>query len=129
MEASVEYLGHKVDADGLHPTKEKVASILVSNKPNNVEELCIFLGLVNYYGKFMPNLSNKLAPVYFLLGNNVQWKWTSEYEKAFQDCKKCLTSDSLLVHYDVKKPLHLACDVSPYGVGCVISHTMPNVDE
>jgi hypothetical protein len=71
MEASVEYLGHKVDADGLHPTKEKVASILVSNKPNNVEELCIFLGLVNYYDKCMPNLSTKLALVYFLLGKNV----------------------------------------------------------
>ena len=94
MEASVEYLGHKVDSDGLHPAKEKVAFILESKKPNNVEELRMFLGLVNYYGKFMPNLSTKLAPVYFLLGKNVQWKWTSECEKAFQDCKKCLTRES-----------------------------------
>ena len=45
MEASVEYLDHKVDADGLDPTKEKVASILESKKPNNMEELRIFLGL------------------------------------------------------------------------------------
>jgi len=67
--------------------------------------------------------------MYFLLGKNVKWKRTSECEKDFQDRKKCLTSDSLLVHYDVKKPLHLACDASPYGVGCVISHTMPNGDE
>ena len=84
MEASVEYLGQKVDPDGLHPTKEKITSILESKKPNNVDEHHMFLGLVNYNGKFMPNLSTKLAPVYFLLGKNVQWKWTSECEKPFK---------------------------------------------
>jgi len=47
MEASFDYLGHKVDADGLHPTKQRVASILESKKPNNVEELRMFLGLVS----------------------------------------------------------------------------------
>ena len=113
MEVSVEYVVHKVDSDGLHLTKEKITSILGSKKPNNVEEHRMFLGLVNYYGKFVSNLSTRY--LYFLLGKNVQWKWTSESEQAFQDCNQCLRSDSLLVHYDVNRPLYLACDASPFA--------------
>ena len=89
----------------------------------------MFLVLINHYGKFMPDLSTRLAPVYFLLRKDVQWKWTSDCEEAFQDCKKCLTNDNLLVHYDVNKLLHLACDATPFRLGCVISHNMPNGDE
>ena len=49
---AVEYLGHRVDAEGLHTLDSKVAAIQQAPAPKNVQELHSFLGLVHYYGKF-----------------------------------------------------------------------------
>ena len=67
LQPSVEYLGHNISADGLRPTQEKVRAIADAPAPRNVTQLRSFLGLVNYYGKFLPNLSSTLAPLHRLL--------------------------------------------------------------
>ena len=67
MANSVEYLGHKIDADGIHMTDGKLQAILQAPTPRNVTELRSFLGLVNYYGKFIPNLATTLHPLNQLL--------------------------------------------------------------
>jgi hypothetical protein len=54
---SVEYLGHIIDKNSLHPSPSKVQAIKQVPQPTNVTELKSFLGLVNYYHKFLPNLS------------------------------------------------------------------------
>ena len=60
----IKYLGHIIDKDGLHPTKEKVQAIREAPTPRNVGELRSFFGIINYYSRFLPNLSSKLAPLY-----------------------------------------------------------------
>ena len=52
---SVEYLGYVIECDGLHATPTKVEAIVNAPSPKNVTELRSFLGLVNYYGKFIKN--------------------------------------------------------------------------
>ena len=121
---SVEYLGHRISAQGLQPTQEKIQAIRNAPPPQNVSQLKSFLGLLNYYCKFLPNLSSTLAPLYMLLQKNKAWCWNSQQQQAFQRAKESLTSDSLLVHYDPSKELMVACDASPYGVGAVLSHKM-----
>ena len=64
---SVEYLGHRISADGVHTTKSKVAAIEDAPTPKNVQELHSFLGLLNYYAKFIPNLASLLRPLHVLL--------------------------------------------------------------
>ena len=64
------YVGHRIDAQGLHPTREKGAAIQQAPTPHNSTELWAYLGLLNFYSKFMPNLSTKLAPHYKLLQKN-----------------------------------------------------------
>ena len=46
--------------------------------------------------------------------------------KAFETTKSQLTTDHILVHYDSSKPIIMACDASPYSLGAVISHKLPN---
>ena len=55
--------------------------------------------------------------------------WGQEQDEAFSAAKEVLLDDSLLVHYNVSKPLILACDVSQYGLGAVLSHTMEDGTE
>ena len=118
----VEYLGHSISAEGLRPSMTKVKAITGAPKPTKVSELKSFLGLVNYYAKFLPNLATILAPLYKLLGNTQSWQWKKEQQSAFKKVKELLTAPNLLAHYDDTKPLILACNASPYGVGAVLSH-------
>ena len=129
MAPSVEYLGHVIDSAGLHPRKAKVKAITEAPAPRNVTELRSFLGLINYYGKFLPNLSSTLSPLYKLLQQNMQWQWSNSQLTAFNAAKNALQSSTLLVHYDGSKPLTLACDSSPYGVGAVLSHRFEDGSE
>ena len=125
MQLSVEYLGYQVDAEGLHTTAGKVKA----PKPGYVKQLRSFLGLVNYYGRFVPNLATVALPLNQLLCKDVKWQWNKECDSAFSSLKKQLASQSVLVHYEVNLPVKLACDASSYGLGVVISHVMPDQSE
>ena len=124
LKSSVEYLGHVMDENGLHPTAEKVKAIKEAPKPRNIEELRSFLRIINYYSRFLSNLSTKRALLYELLHKDRKWSWTTEQDSAFQQAKDALQANSLLVHFDESKPLILTCDASAYGIGAVLSHTM-----
>jgi hypothetical protein len=122
MAESVSYLGHIINAEGVHPQDEKVTAVKEAKVPENVQELRQFLGMVNYYGKFLPNLSTTLAPLNNLLRQNTPWKWSLQCDQAVEFVKHQLSHDRVLVHYDPKMEIVLACDASPYGVGAVLSH-------
>ena len=121
---SVEYLGHCISADGIRPSPERKRAVIEAPAPQNLEQLRSFLGLVNYYGKFLPNLANTLSPLYRLLQKNVAWSWGDDHKRAFQTAKSQLTSADLLTHFDPDKKLILSCDASPYGVGAVLAHEL-----
>ena len=129
MKQSVQYLGYIVDAQGLHTSPDKIKAIKEAPQPKNQQQLRAFLGLVNYYGKFLPSLSTTTNPLNRLLQHNSKWIWSKACESAFQTLKQQLSSNPILAHYDSTLPLKLACDASPYGVGAVISHVMPNGEE
>ncbi len=123
MQESVEYLGYKINAEGLHAAADKVEAIANAPKLTDVKQLRSFLGLVNYYGKFVKDLATIAHPLHNLLRRNVNWKWTSSCETAFRKLKEQLTSSAVLVHYDPSLPLKLACDASSYGLGVVAAQT------
>ena len=129
MRQAVEYLGHRIDADGLHTLDSKVAAIQQAPSPRDVQELRSFLGLVHYYGKFLPKLSTLLHPLNNLLKSDSKWEWTEECERAFVQTKKLLASAPVLAHYDPDLPIRLAGDASAYGIGAVISHVFPDGTE
>ena len=128
MESSVEYLGHRIDATGVHTT-EKVDAILKAPVPQNTQQLRSFLGLLHYYGKFLQDLSSLLHPLNRLLKSNAQWKWSADCQKAFEQAKNQLASASVLAHYNVTQKLKLVADTSAYGLGAVISHVYDDGSE
>ncbi len=92
MMTEVEYLGHKISRDGIQPTMKKVSAITNAPTPRNVSQLKAFLGLINYYGKFLPNLPIVLHPLYWLLGKSIHWRWNKEEEVAFNTATNMLES-------------------------------------
>ena len=126
MQDSVVYLGHKLDAEGIRPTEEKTTAIQNAPAPTNVSELRSYLGMVNHYHPFLPNISAVLAPLHELLHKDTHWHWGKPQQEAFEHSKVMFRSPKLLVHYNPNLPLVLTCDASPYGIGSVLSHTMPD---
>ena len=92
---SVEYLGHCISGDGIRPSPERKRAVIEAPAPQNLEQLRLFMGLVNYYGKFLPNLANTLSSLYRLLQQNVAWSWGDDQKRAFQTAKSQLTSADL----------------------------------
>lgn len=97
--------------------------------PRNISKLHSFLGLVNYYGKFLSSLATTIFPLYSLLQKSKRWSWGQSQADAFAEVKKPLLSSQVLVHFDDSLPLTFSCDASPYGIGAVLSQTMPIGDE
>ncbi|KAI7813566.1 hypothetical protein IRJ41_020631 [Triplophysa rosa] len=116
----ISYCGHVIDKDGLHKSQDKLEAVLNAPCPQNVSQLRSYLGLVNYYHKFLPNLSTVLHPLNALLQTKTQWKWTDSSEQAFKETKRLITSDVVLAHFNPSVPIRLACDASPYGIGAVL---------
>ena len=124
MQERVTYCGHEIDKSGLWKTKDKVDAVLNAPVPQNVAQLRSFLGLINYYNRYLPNLATVIKPLNELLEKNRKWVWSDACQKAFENVKQLITSEPVLTHYDPKAPVRLACDASPYGLGAVLSHVM-----
>ena len=126
MKDRVEYLGHVIDKDGIHPLPSKVQAITEAPAPTNVSELRSYLGMVQYYARFLPSLATILSPLHQLLKDKTPWEWTPECQQAFLKTKELLTSARVLTHFDSSRPVRLECDASSTGLGAVISHEMPD---
>ena len=117
---SVVYLGHQISRHGIQPVKSKVADLKAAPAPTNLAELISFLGAVNYYRRYLPNLSSVIEPLDSLRSS--PWKWTKKEEAAFKELKDMLCSDAVLTLYDPNKKLKLDTDASSRGLGAVLSH-------
>ena len=122
-------LGHHVDSQGLHTLPSKVEAILQAPDPENLQQWRSFLGLLNYYGKFIPNLSSIVYPLNQLLQKDTKWSWTPACAQAFTAAKQALNSTKVLAHYDPSLPITMAGDASAYAIGSVISHVLPDCSE
>lgn len=118
----VSYLGFRIDADGLHPTQDKVKAIVEAPAPTNLKQLESFLGVFNFYRRFVPNASTILEPLNRLRRSGVLWQWEKEQESAFEKSKQHLLDSQVLVHFDPKLPISVVSDSSSYGLGAVLSH-------
>ena len=129
MKPSVDYFAFVVDTDGIHPSPRKVQAIQEVSEVQNVTELKPFLGLVNYYRKFIPDMSTIVHPLNRLLTFNAPWSWTNACQEVFKKLKELLLNSPLLANYDPDQPVWLALDASSYGLGAVLSHVSDDGEE
>lgn len=90
------FLGHKLSEKGMRPTDDKLIAIKQFREPKTAEETRSFLGLVNYMGKFIPNLATVTEPLRQLTKKDAGFIWEFEQRKAFNALKNCLSKESTL---------------------------------
>ena len=114
------FLGHKFGPNGIEPDKAKVEAIQNMPEPENETELRRFLGMVNYLGRFVPNLSQTMHPLNALLNKDAAWLWGHEQKEAVKKLKESLTSAPTLVYFEMNRETAVAADASSYGMGGVL---------
>lgn len=127
MVKEVEYLGYIINENGCQPNKKKVDCITKYPIPTSVTELQRFLGLCNYYRKFICKYANTAKPLYELLKKGAQFDWKKSCDDAFRTLKSALVSPPVLIFPDFEQPFIVTTDASATAVGAVISQgTLPN---
>ncbi|XP_005877553.1 PREDICTED: uncharacterized protein K02A2.6-like, partial [Myotis brandtii] len=124
--SSLTYLGSVIDCHGRRPDPAKISALETMPPPTNRSKLQSFLGMVNYYNQFVPQMYQLRAPLNELLKKDSEWNWSPECQKSFDDIKRILSSNLLLTHYDPKLPIIVAADASEYGIGAVLLHKFPD---
>jgi cleavage and polyadenylation specificity factor subunit 1 len=124
---SVDFLGHKISALGAEPLLKHVKAVREFGKPTDTKSLQSFLGLVNFYRRFIRGAALILKPLTDALkgGKKVQLTWTSEMGRAFQAAKEAVCSAVCLSHPDPAAVLSLAVDASNTHVGAVLQQSSP----
>ena len=116
----LEYLGHLVGQDGIKVDPRKVKAVEDWEVPKDVGQIRSFLGLANYFRRFLCGYSTMVAPLTALTRKTHPWVWTSECQKAFENVKRTLTNAPVLVLPDFALPFEVICDASIVGVGSIL---------
>ncbi len=132
--AETEYLGYILTRGGVKPQKKKIQAILALNQPNNVKELRIFLGIVQYYRDMWAKRSEMQAPLTDLVGTcgetkttkknktkKLPWRWDPIHQQAFDDVKAIIANDVVLAYPDFTKPFEIYTDASTMQLGAMIT--------
>ena len=123
------YLGHIISEKGVEINHSKVAVIESFPAPKNVKKVREFLGMCNFYRKFIKGFSQIAAPMYALLKADVEFQWTEERNLAFEKLKHALANTPVLAHPNMEKKFIVTTDASTTGIGYILSQEDDNGQE
>ena len=101
----VEMLGLIISPDGIKMDLKKVEAITAWPVSTKVKEVQLFLGLANFYRRFVNNFSKVTKPLHKLTHKDTEWKWTDKCQTAFEKLKEMFISQPVLSMVDTMKPL------------------------
>jgi hypothetical protein len=84
-QTAVDFLGHRVSQNQITIKQDNLNKLLAMKKPLNVKDLQSFMGLANYYRKFIQGFNYIIAPLLPLLKKNQAWKWDTSHDHAFEE--------------------------------------------
>lgn len=117
----LKFLGHVISRHGVEVDPEKTKAVNEFPVPRKQKHVRSFLGMANYYRKFIHNYAKIATPLNALLRHDVRFQWTSECQTAFETLKSALISAPILSYPDPQKSFILTCDASDKAIGYYLS--------
>lgn len=126
---SVKYLGHIIQNNSVRPLKDNVISIKNFPTPKTRKNVRQFLGKINFYHKYVPQIAIKLEPLHNLLRKGQIFNWTKACQESFDEMKQILCSHPILTIFDPNLPIHIYTDASILGIGAVLKQPQEDNEE
>ena len=123
----IEWIGHKIDQNGIRPLRDKLLAIKKLKEPKNEKELKSFLGAIQYLSKYSEKLPAQTDILRQLLKKDSDWNWTTEHTKAFENLKQKITEIPSLAHYISDYRNIITTDASTKSLGATLWQEQPNV--
>ena len=105
---------------GVRADPKKTEAICDMPSPEDLAGVRRFLGMANYLGNFLKDMAGICEPLWQLTRQDVQWEWSHEQARAFDEIKKKIASTSILVYFDPKKAINVQCDSSQQALGAAL---------
>ena len=121
MKREVSFLGHIVSRAGIAADPSKTDKVVHWPTPTNRRQVQQFLGLANYYRRFVAHFATLVKPLHCLTEKNARFKWTDACQEAFDAIRQQLSSPPLLSFPDFSRPFIVDTDASDVGIGSVLS--------
>jgi len=109
------FLGVVIGPKGIEMEEEKVDRVLSWPEPKNVKDVRKFLGLANYYRRFIKDFAQVARSINILTRKDVKWQWGVEQQKAFDELKRVFTMKPVLAALDLDKEFRVEADASNYA--------------
>src|SRR6266511_674943 len=122
----IKFLGHIIGTDELRTDPENIEKIINCPVPMDVTGVRKFMGLCNYYQKFIKDLSKLSKPLRQLLKKDIKFFWRPKEQETFEKLKRILTEAPVLLFLNFDKPFNLCTDVSLKGLGVVLEQEDEN---
>ena len=122
------YLGYVVTAEGLKANPAKVEIVKNHPTPKTKKQLQSFLGMINYYRRFIKDVAKITSPLNKLLQKNVRFIWDDECEQAFRKLIEALVSDPILGFPDFEEEFTLHTDACERSIGYVLSQVIDKTE-
>lgn len=131
VQSEVNFLGYHISPKGTQPPTDRIKTLIDFEKPQTIKGLQRFLGMINFYRRFIPGAARTQSPLTRLLGGpktkeKELIKWNDETSKAFKETKAALTDATLLAHPSHDAPLSLMVDASEVSIGAVLQQQIDN---
>lgn len=120
LKRCVEFLGHRIEEGKLYPSEYKTKAVLKFPIPNSIKDVQSFLGLTNYFRKFIPTYSLIARPLSDLLKKDATFKFQDNEIQAFAKLKEILAAKPVLKIYQQGAPMELHTDASKNGYGAIL---------
>jgi len=115
------FLGVVIEPKGIEMEKEKVDRVLSWPELKNVKDVRKFLGLANYYRRFIKDFAQIARPMNMLIRKDEKWRWEEAQQKTFNELKRIFTSRPVLAAPDLDKEFRVEADTSNYATGGILS--------
>jgi len=121
LQCTVEFLGYRVSGNGVETDEQKIEAVVRWPVPTKLREVRGFLGLCDYYRRFVPNFSDVEPPLHAMTKKNVVFRLSSECQKSFDELKDKLTKAPILALPRDEGTYILDTDASDHGIRAVLS--------
>ena len=114
------FLGLIVTTDGIEMDPEKIRSILEWQPPRSLKGVQAYLGVTNYYRRFIADFSSIARPLTKLTRKDTPFRWDDSCQESFEELKRRLVTAPILAHFDPKKKTYVNADSSDFVMGGVL---------